>query len=168
MGLLHVLPKIACLNSMHTGIGCICSHWMWWHTAWIGGVLLRFVGVGTGSWRSKKGDLEILFKEELASLSSAVCDKNILIRFYPCSPPALSSFLALQRGAAEVYAWRERRRRWWALGRPHLTSAAPQRGHKPVRPGPSHSSHVTRSTFIPVGAVSWTELNTCQCVDGKV
>ena len=53
MCLLHVLPKIACLKRMHTGIGRIClkfhhiAHlvdWLWWHTAWIGGGPLRFVG----------------------------------------------------------------------------------------------------------------------------
>ena len=48
MCLLHVLPEIACLNSMHTGIGCICLEF--YHIAYLligcGGILLGWGGWG--------------------------------------------------------------------------------------------------------------------------
>ena len=40
MCLLHVLPEIACLNSMHTGIGCICLDHIAYLLIGCGGILL--------------------------------------------------------------------------------------------------------------------------------
>ena len=158
--LLHVLPKIACLNSMNTCNGLVLwvhiTHlvdWRWRHCMqdriWGKNICQNFHLFSFMHECLRRDNTEMAWKFFMKHL----------IWFYPCSRKEV-----LERSKQGLEERERRRRR-----RPHLTSAAPpQRGHKPVRPGPSHSSHVTRSTSIPVGAVSLTELNTCQCVDGKV
>ena len=76
---------------------------------------------------------------------------DLLLPLHLVFPAAIKTcFEGASRGERGVTAAAEQERREGGGGGgvgarrlPPLTSAAPQRGHKPVRTGPSHSSHVT-------------------------